>query len=588
LSIEEKRKFFLFFLVGLISTLTIVVYAESLKYGFIHLDDYEYILDNPNVTNGLTVNGFKWAFTTFYACNWHPLTWLSHMLDCRLFGLDAGGHHLTNLIIHLASTIILFLVLNRATGSLIRSAFVSIVFGVHPLHVESVAWISERKDVLSAFFWMCSILAYVHYAQRPGRIRYSLVALFLVMGLMSKQMLVTLPFVLLLMDYWPLRRIDFSTELKKGADDSWSHTLRMLILEKVPLFALCAAAAAVAFIAQHSGGATASFDAIPFQTRLQNALISYVVYIFKAFWPVNLGVYYPYPEIVSLWKAAGSTLLIFAVTAAVIFKARKVPYLPMGWFWYLGTLVPVIGLVQIGAQAHADRYTYIPLTGLAIILAWGGADLVSRLKPGRILPLLAASVAALALSIAGSSQVSYWKDSITLFERTIAVTKNNWMAHNSLGSALKDAGRLDESIRSYHESIRIKPYFQEAHNNLGVALTAAGKKQEAAESFRTALRLKPDYAEAHDNLGVVLAQMGGLTEGLEHIKRSLEINPDNAKAHNNMGNVFSMMGEKNDAIRHYSEALRINPAHKGARKNLDLLMQRSQRQPGSPFRRGAN
>jgi len=572
-------------LIAVILALTLAVYAASTNYGFIHLDDYDYVLDNPNVTNGITYASARWAFTTFYACNWHPLTWLSHMLDCEIFGLDARGHHMTNLLLHLASTLILFLLLHRATGSLFRSALVSAIFGVHPLHVESVAWISERKDVLSAFFWMCATWSYICYAQRPATSRYIPVLLFFAMGLMAKQMLVTLPFVFLLLDYWPLKRFSIAPASQRNLSSPGSNSLRFLLWEKAPLFALSAAASAVVYIAQHTGGATASFDAIPFITRLQNAVISYLIYILKTAWPINLAVFYPYPETISFWTTAGSVAVLLAITAAVLFKGRKFPYLPAGWLWYVGTLIPVIGLVQIGAQANADRYTYLPMIGLLILTVWGASDLATRLKLGRILTLSAAGAVLAVLTIAGYNQASYWRDSITLFTRTIAVTQNNWMAHNSLGSALKDAGRLEESFESYRKSIRIRPYFVEAHNNLGVALNAAGRRQEAADSFRTALSLKADYAEAHDNLGVVLAQQGMLSEALQHLTRALELRPLNAKAHNNMGNLLSMMGKRDDAISHYSEALRINPGHKGARKNLERLMQNSGGPSGSPFRR---
>ncbi len=588
LNIEKKRKIPFFILTGVILAVTVAVYAGSLNYGFIHLDDYDYVLDNSNVTKGITYESARWAFTTFHACNWHPLTWLSHMLDCELFGLDARGHHMTNLLLHLASTLILFLLLHRATGSLFRSAFVSAIFGVHPLHVESVAWISERKDVLSSFFWMCATWSYICYAQRPATRRYILVPLFFAMGLMAKQMLVTLPFVFLLLDYWPLKRFNLAPASQRDLGGPGTNTLRFLLWEKAPLFALSAAASAVVFIAQHTGGATASFDTIPFLTRLQNAILSYLLYIFKTAWPMKLAVFYPYPETISLWNAAGSAALLLAITAAVLFKARKFPYLATGWLWYVGTLIPVIGLVQIGAQAHADRYTYLPMIGLLILTVWGASDVANRLKLGGIFTLSAAGAALVVLTIAGYNQASYWRDSITLFTRTIAVTGNNWMAHNSLGSALKDAGRLEESIESYSESIRIRPYFAEAHNNLGVALTAAERGQDAADSFRTALRLKADYAEAHDNLGVVLAQQGMLSEALQHLTRALELRPLNAKAHNNMGNLLSMMGKRDDAIRHYSEALRINPGHQGARKNLERLMQDSKRPSGSPFKRGGS
>lgn len=570
---ETKKKAFFLILLAVVLALTGVVYFEAPRFGFIHLDDFDYVIENPYVKGGLTWRNVKWAFTSFHACNWHPLTWLSHMLDCELFGLDPMGHHLTNLIFHLASTAVLFILLRLATGSLYRSAFVAAVFGVHPLHVESVAWISERKDVLSAFFWMCSLLAYVFYVRRGGKRRYLLAAAFFVLGLMSKQMVITLPFVMLLMDFWPLERMK-------------SLPLKTLITEKFPFFALTLAGGLVAFLAQHLGGATASFDALPLFTRLQNAAVSYFIYILKTAVPTGLGVYYPLVGAPPFWQAAAALAALAGVTAAAFITVRRIPYLATGWLWYAGTLVPVIGIVQIGGQAYADRYTYLPMIGLLIAASWGGVHLSRRLGIPNKIQLAAASAAVLALTAAGQRQASYWKDSVTLFERTISVTVNNWMAYNSLGSALKDAGRLEEAIASFRKSIGIKPGFREAHNNMGVALTAAGRRQEAEQSFLTALKIEPDYAEALDNLGVVLAQQGRVSEGLKYIQRALELRPLNAKAHNNMGNVMTMLGRKDEAVRHYNQALSIDPSHRGARQNLDKLMRETQRPSGSPFKRG--
>jgi Flp pilus assembly protein TadD len=573
LSKEITKKALVLVLLALVLALTGAVYFDAPRFGFIHLDDFDYVIENPYVKSGLTLRNVKWAFSSFYACNWHPLTWLSHMLDCELYGLDPMGHHLTNLIFHLASTAVLFLLLHLATGSLYRSAFIAAVFGVHPLHVESVAWISERKDVLSAFFWMCSLLCYVSYARRGGKARYLLAAAFFILGLMSKQMLITLPFVMLLMDFWPLERLK-------------SLPLRKLLTEKIPFFTLTLAGALVAFLAQHLGGATASFDALPLLPRLQNAAVSYFIYTFKTAFPTGLGVYYPLIGPPPLWQAAAALTALAGITAAAFIAAKRLPYLTTGWLWYTGTLVPVIGIVQIGGQAYADRYTYLPMIGLLMIAAWGGNHLSRRLRIPNKIQFAVASIALIALTAAGNRQASYWKDSITLFERTISVTGNNWMAYNSLGSALKDAGRLDEAIASYRKSIGIKPGFREAHNNMGVALTAAGRTQEAEQSFRTALQIEPEYAEALDNLGVVLAQQGRPSEGLQYVKKALEIKPLNAKAHNNMGNVMTMLGRKEEAVKHYNQALSIDPTHRGARQNLDRLLRESQPPAGSPFRRG--
>jgi len=435
---------------------------------FLRYDDDVYITLNPFVKAGLSRVGLIWAFATGYNANWHPLTWVSHMLDVEVFGMNAGGHHLTNLILHLANTMLLFLVLRRMTGFVWRSAFVAALFGVHPLHVESVAWIAERKDVLSTLFWLLTIWAYARYAENPTWTRYLPVVLFFGLGLMAKPMLVTLPFVLLLLDYWPLNRLSF------GGKGERTVPVYDLFLEKVPLFAMTALSCLITFRAQQMGGAVGLLEKLPFAVRAGNALVAYTTYIGKMFWPKNLAVFYPHPGAdLPVWQAVVAGLALVSITILVIRAGKPRPYLSVGWLWYLGTLVPVIGLVQVGAQAMADRYTYVPMIGLFIMLAWGLPGL-----GGKRLAVPATLVVCALIAVTWR-QVGYWRDSISLFRHAISVTEKNAVMHANLGLALRDRGRTDEAIREYREAIRIDPEFAQAHNNLAVALYFKGDYAEA-------------------------------------------------------------------------------------------------------------
>ena len=572
---------------------TFAVYARVGQFDFVNFDDPEYVTGSPQVRAGITVAGVKWAFTSVEAANWFPLTRLSHMLDCQLFGLQSGWHHLTNVLIHALAALALFGFLHRATGARWRSAFVAFVFALHPLHVESVAWIAERKDVLSALFWFLTLWAYVRYAERPGWRRYGLTLAAFCLGLMSKPMLVTLPFVLLLLDIWPLRR--------------WPR-----LWEKAPFFALTAAEAIATYVAQSGSGAVQGF---PLGLRIENALVSYVVYIAKMFWPVRLAVFYPYPAAVPVWQATLAGLAILGVSIAVVRWLRAYPYLAVGWFWFLGTLVPVIGLIQVGAQARADRYMYIPMTGLAILLAWGAADLIRR-KEAVALVGAAACLACVPLTWA---QTEHWANSQALFQHALDVTDNNYLAHHNLGVALADLspqdaiahyraalqinpnsarahtdlgtalaklpGRLPDAIAEYQAALRIEPNAAIPHNNLGNALAATPDGlPQAIQEYETALRIKPDYddarnnlgralaelAEVHYNLGVALASMDGRTaEAIGHFEAALQIKPDYAEAHNNLGVVLARMpGRAPEAIGHFEAALRIKPNYTDARYNL--------------------
>jgi len=539
----------------------LIVYASVWHDDFVNYDDYQYVSENADVSGGLTWHGVAWAFTTGAAANWHPLTWLSHMLDVQLYGLNPGAHHLTNLLLHIANTLLLFGLLHRMTGALGRSAFVAGLFAVHPLHVESVAWVAERKDVLSTLFWMLTLWAYVAYVRKPRLRRYLVVLLFFALGLMAKPMLVTLPFVLLLLDFWPLGRMAPGPNPagRWAPSREWWATVVHLVWEKLPLLALSVASSIVTFVVQRRGGSVVSLDAIPLNLRLANALASYVAYIGKMLWPAHLAVLYPYAQSLPRWWIAGAFLGLIGTTVAVIWASRRHPYLPVGWLWYLGTLVPVIGLVQVGPQAMADRYTYIPLIGLFILVAWGVPDLLVRWRLRRIALPTAAGLVIAACAIAARGQVQYWESGTALWTHALEVTTGNYVAHTDLGVVLARQGRTDEAIREFREALRIKPGYADGHNKLGRALAEQGRLDEAIAHYTEALRNDPASAEAHNNLGLALARQGKLDESTHEFLEALRIQPDSAEVHNNFGVVLAGQGRTDEAIHEFQEALRIKP-----------------------------
>ncbi|HEY3120909.1 MAG TPA: tetratricopeptide repeat protein [Vicinamibacteria bacterium] len=532
------------------------LYAPVRHHGFVNFDDSQYVSENPSVSAGLTWQGLSWAFTTRHAGNWHPLTWLSHMLDVQLFGLDAGAHHLTSLALHVANTLLLFGLLHAMTGALVRSAFVAALFGVHPLHVESVAWVAERKDVLSALFFFSTLWAYLAYVRKPRPGRYALVLVLFALGLMAKPMLVTLPFVLLLLDYWPLARTREPS------------ARRRLVLEKLPLLGLAAASSFVTFVVQRQAGAVKALDALPLDRRLVNAVISYVAYIGQTLWPARLAAIYPYPASFPAWAVTAAVVVLVAVTVLAVRMARRYPYLPVGWLWYLGTLVPVIGLVQVGSQPMADRYTYIPLVGLFVVVAWGLPDLLDRWPHWKRALGAAAALALLGCTIVARRQVEQWRNSVELWEHALAVTRENYRAQNNLGHALAKQGRTGEAIPHYAEAVRIKPDFAEAHNDLGAALADQGRMGEAIDHYSEAVRLLPDYVEARNNLAVALTAEGRYDEAVRHFSEALRLDPTLAASHNNLGVALAKQGRLEEAIRHFSEALRLAPDYAEARRNL--------------------
>jgi protein O-mannosyl-transferase len=583
-------------LYALLFAATVAVYAQTAHFDFVNFDDPDYVTANAHVRGGFTAENVVWAFKSTDAANWFPLTRLSHMLDYRLFGMAAGWHHLTNVLLHALAVLLLFAFLNRGTGRLWPSAWVAFLFALHPLHVESVAWVAERKDVLSALFAMLALWSYVRWVERPSPRRYLTVVLAFALGLMAKPMVVTLPLVFLLLDVWPL-----------GRGPRWR--------EKIPLFAMSAASAVATWLVQQSSGAVRTSEQFPVLLRMENAAVSCVVYIFQWFWPARLAVFYPYPAYVPMWQAAAAALAIAAISAVALGSARKRPFLAVGWFWYLIMLAPVIGLVQVGSQARADRYTYMPAIGIAIMLAWGAADLLTRVP--RAKPAVAALAAATCAAAAAVTwvQLQSWQNSRTLFQHALDVTEGNYLAHHNLGVALAETpdglnqaigqfqaalkilpdyvrahtdlgsafaklGRLSDAMAEYRAALAIDPDLAIPHNNLGNTYAQLGLWNEAISQYETALRLDPEYADARHNLaaaeynlGLGLAKAGRTFEAAAHLEAALRARPDYPEAHNNLGVVLSQdPGRLNEAIGHFEAALRMDPNYADAHVNLGLAL----------------
>ena len=592
-------------LLGL-AVMTLGIYAQVIGHQFITLDDPTYIRENPNVNRGVTLAGLAWAFTTFHAANWHPLTWISHMIDCQLFGTNAGRHLLVNTLIHAANTLLIFYFLLRTTHARWPSALVAALFALHPLHVESVAWASERKDTLSTFFGLLSLIAYVRYTEARSISRYAWVAITLALGLLAKPMLVTLPFLMLLLDYWPLRRL----QRLDGSDQL--SVLRKIVVEKLPLFALVAVSMIITLLAQSHGGAVRTFAAAPVGFRLSNALVSYVKYLLLTFWPNNLAVYYPLaPTGIPTWQVIGAAFLLIGITTLCLFERRNRPYLIVGWLWFLGTLVPVIGFVQVGGQTMADRYFYIPSIGLFIALVFGLADFA---RSWHVAPLLRAGIAGGVLLILASltnAQIQRWRDSFTLFEHTLAVTPPNLHMEHNLGLAMGGAGRFDEAAAHFEKALQIDRNFYDGLVGMGVTREFQGRLPEAIDYFQAAIHSQPDTPTAHLQLGRVLwkqnsdqaaleeigrasqlapkdadiradfglalQQVGRIPEAIEQFHKALRMNPDNAETHANLGLALLGSGKPQESIPEFETALRLKPELTGAADNL----RRAQAQSGS-------
>jgi tetratricopeptide (TPR) repeat protein len=598
-----------------LAVVTFAAYWPVLSNGFITYDDGSYITENPAVLSGINATSLRWAFNLGYSGNWHPLTWMSHMLDVSLFGVTPAAHHLMGLLLHIASSVLLFLLFQRMTGlparlphsilqvgqaggrfspsasarlwrdgqagALWPSAFVAAVFALHPLHVQSVAWAAERKDVLSTLFWILTILAYVRYVERSRRSMYLLALVLFALGLMAKPMLVTLPFVLLLMDYWPLGRMRFNKKTREqgqrkhttGDHLPTGKSLVSLIIEKLPFLGLALASSVITFFAQRQGGAVAATESLSLDLRVTNALVSYILYIGKTLWPSNLAFFYPHPaEHLPVWQAIVAGLVLLAVTALSIQMAKHRPYVAFGWLWYLVTLVPVIGIVQVGLQAMADRYMYVPIIGLSVVIGWAVADLAGRMRVRVRLAGFAAIVATAAMAATTFVQAGYWHDSRTLYEHAINVTDHNWVAHANLGVVLAKEGRVNDAMAHYTQALQIKPDYVEAHRLLGFHLADAGKIDEAIAHFKEAIRIKPADAEAHHNLGSLLARQGKIDEAMVEYNEALKIDSTYVDSHFNMGFFLSQQGKTEEAIAQYKEALHIKPDYADARLNLGNLL----------------
>lgn len=558
------------------------VFGQTLGHAFVNYDNDLYVYDNEHIKAGLSFKGIVWAFTHLFVDQWCPLTAISHMADCEIFGLFAGGHHLTNVLLHTATVILLFLTLRNMTQSLWGSAFVAAVFAVHPLRVESVVWVSERKDVLSGLFFVLTLWAYVKYAQRQATAKADLGAgaslrgdwrarlpvfyvtalLCFALGLLSKAMLVTTPFVLLLLDWWPLRRFGFAS----GSGPANAGVWKRLILEKIPFVLLAAASSAVTLLTDKGLNPV---EVVTGPWRLANAVVAYAIYLKQMFYPVGLAVFYPHPENrLSLGLLAVSAFVLLVLTVVAVVGRRKRPYMLVGWLWYLGMLVPVIGLVHVGSQAHADRYTYLPQIGIYLILAWGAAGLGVDWRYRRVVGSIVAGLVLIALGVRAHQQTKVWRDSISLWEHTLACTSDNYVAHLNLGSTLADVGKLDEAMPHYEAALKIKPSYAEAHYNLAVALGLQGRLSEAIPHYERAIQFKPSYAGAYNNLGNALVAQGKLDEAIQHYERAVQLNSKFPEVYYNWGNALTKQGKPKEAIQYYERALQVNPNYVEAHFNL--------------------
>ncbi len=584
--------------------LNLVVYWGVQRFDFVNWDDSTYLTENPNVQAGLSPSNVWWALTTGHSPYWHPLTWLSHMTDVTLYGMDPGMHHVTNLAIHIASTLLLYLLLRRMTADEGPSAFVAALFAVHPLHVESVAWLAERKDVLSSFFLLGTIWAYAVYVERATWRRYLLVVGAYVLALMSKPMVVTLPVALLLLDVWPLRRIRLA-----GSEGPVYRSLQACLVEKLPLLALALATSVATFIVQKQVGAVAGLSMLPLPLRIKNALIGYVAYLGATVWPANLAAFYPLRDIAE-WEVVAAVIILLTLTALAWRLRNTHPYVIVGWLWYIVTVAPVIGLMQAGEQARADRFMYIPIVGLFVIAAWGGRDLLRRIS---LPPKSAAAIAAVVIAVAAwvaRAQAATWSDSITLWQHAARVTRANYIAyenmaqaqrdrgeltqseanyrtaltlapahspgyeaiiHNSLGMVLDREGKSDEARQHFADAVRLSPGFAEGRINLANALAASGAFADAIAQFEAAIVLKPDLTEPQVGLGAALLRENKPAEAIPHYREALRLDPKLAEAHNGLGGALAMEGKADEAMAEYQEALRLKPLP-SAHLNIALLL----------------
>lgn len=569
-NITKNKSVFLIILA--LTILTIVVYWPVQNYEFINYDDEVYVTDNYRIQQDVTLKKITDTFSDFHTSNWHPLTMMSHMLDWQLFGYRAGGHHWTNVIIHILNAILLFLLFHKLTGAVWKSALVAFLFALHPINVQSVAWISERKNVLSTFFWIVTMLFYVRYVKQPDWKRYIPVFICFALGLMAKPMLVTLPFVLLLIDYWPLNRTQINlhhqNENRIFTFDK-KRKISFLILEKIPLFILSIVSIFLTIHGARYIKSITSLEYLPLSIRIPNSINSYVLYIKKLFWPNDLAVFYPIYHI-PVWQCLVATIFLLGITFLVCRYLRKYPHLFVGWFWYLGTLVPVIGIVQVGNQAMADRYAYIPFIGLFIIIAWGAENLLFNKNVFKKIIISVTVFAILALMMTTYNQVKVWRDTVTLFEDTLRKTKNNYVAYNALGLEAASKNKNEEALMNYYIAQKINPNFYPAYNNAGIALIKMGRYDEALRNFEMALKVNEFSAQAYYNIGLLSLKDNNLDKSIMLFRKAIEIQPDYTEAYNNLGVVFVKKGMIREGIANFQKSLEVNPSYSEAQHNLQV------------------
>ncbi|MEN6422861.1 MAG: tetratricopeptide repeat protein [Smithella sp.] len=549
INISLKEKNLIVYVV--LTIVTLAVFWQVNQFDFVNIDDGVYVTENSHLQSGLTLDGFRWAFTTTYAEFWHPLTWLSLMLDYQLFGLNAGGYHMTNLILHILSTLLLFWLFNRMTGALWPSAFVAAFFALHPLHVESVAWIAERKDVLSAFFWMLTLCLYVYYTEKPVISRYFLVLFFFACALMSKSIVVTLPVIMILLDYWPLKRF----ESKKGDLISWQ------LKEKIPFFALSAVFSLITIFAQPS------VKHLPLNSRIANGIVNFVIYLEKTFWPHDLAFFYPFPAGIPEWKVIGASLLIIVITVAVIKRLKRLPCLFVGWFWYAVTLSPVVGIMQVGNHAMADRYTYLPLTGIGIIVAWGLPVFFQNRNTRKRIMLSSAIAFLTILTILSWKQCSYWKNDQKLFNHALGVTNGNFMAYNCLGIALVNEKKYEKALENCDQAISLRPDYANAYHCRGSAYYQLGQYEKALEDCNLAIRLQPDDSKSYYYKGLTYHQLNNFYLAIENYNKAIQLQPDRAEFYKARGDSYTYLRQYPMAVKDYSRAILIKPDYADAYNN---------------------
>jgi tetratricopeptide (TPR) repeat protein len=589
--------------VAILVVIILAVYGPLRHYDFVSFDDPSYVRDNPYVAAGLTGQGIAWAFSAAHAGYWIPLTWLSYMADVQVAGVNAGGHHVANVLLHVVNTLLLFALLRSMTGATGRSLLVAALFAVHPLHVESVAWVTERKDVLSTLFLLLALWSYVGYVRRPSTWRYAMVVVWFVCGLMAKPMVVTLPFLLLLLDIWPLARVPLGRRPADPDHAAASKTTWMSVVrEKISLVAVAAAAGVVTLVAQHQAGAVADKELLGPMMRVATAVTAYATYVWKMVWPAGLAAFYPYQTVFRPWAAGGALIILIGISI-LAFRLRRYPYVAVGWLWYLISLAPVAGFIQVGNQSSADRFTYVPLIGLFVIVSWGAPALLPTRQ--RVVGALAVS-AVVVCAVVANVQVQTWKNDDTLWRHALDVIPDDFIAHNFLGRRLYDQGQTIQAAYHFSETVRLAPAFADGHNNLGLVLLKQGRLDDAVEQFREAIRLnptaedlndlgmalarrgdldealargleaiklKPDLAEAHYDVGLTLARSGRLNDALRYFADARHLRPDLAVVHQSMGEALAQLGRLDEAIVAYREALRLDPAFSDAHYHLGFALQ---------------